>query len=61
MARDKGKRLAAIIPVEKLDQIEGLARRRLSGALQRKSRVPGNEADALADEAKHRARRKRKA
>ncbi len=54
----KGKPLAAMVPVEKLRQLERFARLQMAEAL-----VPGmtalsqKEADALADEAKHRSRK----
>ena len=54
----KGKPLAAMVPVEKLRQLERLARLRLLDALvPMKTALPQKEADALADEAKHRSRK----
>lgn len=56
----KGKPLAAMVPVEKLRQLERLARLELAGALApRKAALPQGEADALADEAKHRSRKRK--
>ncbi len=53
----KGKPLAAMVPVEKLRQLERFARLRLLDALApRKSSLRQQEADALADDAKHRSR-----
>jgi len=58
----KGKALAAMVPVEKLQQLERLARLQLADALVSKRKAPSQgEADALADEAKHRSRKKAKA
>lgn len=55
----KGKPLAALVPVEKLEQMERLARRHLLDVLARQQGGPlaDEEAAALADEAKHRTRR----
>lgn len=55
----KGKPLAALIPVEKLRQIERLARSRLLNLLERQNdqALTQGQADALANEAKHRTRR----
>ena len=57
----KGKPLAAMVPVEKLEALELLARTRLLEMLdrQRGSRLSEKEANKLADEAKHWSRRKR--
>jgi hypothetical protein len=56
----KGKALAAMIPVEKLQQIELLARKYLLDSLStRKPRLSRKEADALANEAKHEGRKGR--
>jgi len=56
----KGKPLAAMVPVEKLLQLERLARLRLLDSLARKkTALSQEEADALADEAKHRSRKAR--
>jgi prevent-host-death family protein len=55
----KGKPLAAIVPVEKLEQLDRLARLGLREALDRPKRPISQEAaDRLADEAKHRSRAK---
>jgi len=56
----KGKPLAAMVPVEKLLQVERLARTRLLAALSG-GRAPLTEveADRMADTAKHRGRRRR--
>ncbi len=56
----KGKPLAAMIPVEKLEQLERLARRHVRDVLARpRPRPPAQgSTDALANEAKHRSRRK---
>ena len=54
----KGRALAAMVPVEKLDRLEKLARLGLLDALRR--RVPAvsqESADRLADQAKHRTRK----
>jgi prevent-host-death family protein len=54
----KGHPLAAMVPVEKLRQLERLARLHLLEALETRPAQPSPaEADALADEAKH-AKRK---
>jgi prevent-host-death family protein len=56
----KGKPLAAMVPVEKLQQLERLARLQLSEALApRKTALSQERADSLADEAKHRSRKSR--
>ena len=53
----KGRPLAAMVPVEKLRQFQQLARLRLRDALAVKGpALTEREADALADEAKHRTR-----
>lgn len=52
----KGKALAAMVPVEKLRQLEELARHCLLEALASPAPLRQDEADALADEAKHRGR-----
>ena len=55
----KGKPLAAMVPVEKLRHLERLARSHLLDALA--VGAPGlsqEKADALADEAKHRSRKR---
>lgn len=57
----KGKPLAAVVPVEKLEQIERLARLHLLDALVPRKPAPSQEAaNELANEAKHRARKPRK-
>ena len=54
----KGKPLAAMVPVEKLQQLDRLARFRLLDALApKKTSLPQEKAEALADEAKHRSRK----
>lgn len=54
----KGKPLAAMVPVEKLEQLERLARLQLREALTpNRKALAQKEADALADEAKHRSRK----
>ena len=54
----KGRPLAAMVPVEKLRQLEQLARLRLLEALApKKAPFSQEEADTLADEAKHRSRK----
>jgi prevent-host-death family protein len=57
----KGKPLAAMVPVEKLEALEKSARARLLEMLERQkgSRVSEREADRLANEAKHWSRTKR--
>lgn len=57
----KGKPLAAMVPVEKLQQMERLARRHILSVLERQQGglLAQAEANALADEAKHRTRRAR--
>ena len=58
----KGKALAAMVPVEKLVELERAARERLLDTLRRRRRPPAqSEADRLADEAKHRTRRRKRA
>jgi prevent-host-death family protein len=54
----KGKPLAALVPVELLDRLQHAARLHLVEVLDRDSSsdVRQSEADALADEAKHRTR-----
>jgi prevent-host-death family protein len=58
----KGRPLAAVVPVEKLEWLEKAAQNHLLTVFERqKSTVSQKEADQLADEAKHKARaRKRK-
>lgn len=57
----KGKPLAAMVPVEKLEHLERLARLGLLDALAGGgSKLSQGRADALADEAKHGSRRARR-
>ena len=58
----KGRPLAAVVPVEKLEWLEKAAQNHLLVILERQtSTVSQKEADRLADEAKHKTRvRKRK-
>ena len=57
----KGKALAAMVPVEKLVQLEKAARERLLETLRSRKPSPGQtEADRIADEAKHRTRRRKR-
>lgn len=57
----KGKALAALVPVEKLVQLEKAARERLLESLRSRNTAPGqSEADRLADEAKHRTRKRKR-
>lgn len=59
----KGKPLAALVPVEKLEQMERAARLHLLEVLERQkgaSSLSQADADQLADEAKHRQRKRRK-
>ena len=54
----KGKPLAAMVPVEKFRQLEQFARLHMADALApRKTALSQKDADALADEAKHRSRK----
>lgn len=56
----KGKALAAMVPVEKLEQFRRMARLRLLEALAPgKGNLGEGPSDALADEAKHRARNRK--
>jgi antitoxin (DNA-binding transcriptional repressor) of toxin-antitoxin stability system len=56
----KGKPLAAMVPVGKLNQLERLARLQLVDALApQRTGLPQEEADALADMAKHRSRKQK--
>lgn len=58
----KGKALAAMVPVEKLVELERAAREHLLETLRsRRPPLRQSEADRLADEAKHRARRRKPA
>ncbi|MDN5942745.1 MAG: type II toxin-antitoxin system Phd/YefM family antitoxin [Nitrospira sp.] len=57
----KGKPLAAMVPVERLEQMQQAARVHLLSNLARKSEgISQSPADQLADEAKHRTRRPRR-
>ena len=58
----KGKALAAMVPVDKLRELDRAAREGLLEALSKRRRPPSQaQADRLADEAKHRSRgRKRR-
>ncbi len=54
----KGKPLAAVVPIEKLEQLERAARSFLLALVERqKSSLTQAEADELADAAKHETRR----
>lgn len=53
----KGKALAAVVPVEKLEQLERAARGHLLSLMARqRNPVSQSEADQLANEAKHESR-----
>ena len=55
----KGKALAAIVPVERLEQMQQAARLHLLRILERQSgQLTEAEADRIADEAKHRTRKR---
>ena len=57
----KGKALAAMVPVEKLAELDRAARERLLETLRSPRRsLRQTEADRLADEAKHRTRRRKR-
>lgn len=57
----KGKPLAAMVPVERLEQMQQAARLHLLSFLaQRSAGIPHTQADQLANEAKHRTRRPRR-
>lgn len=58
----KGTALAAVVPVETLEAMERLSREFLLDVLERRSGGDASaaEADALANEAKHRSRAKRR-
>jgi prevent-host-death family protein len=57
----KGKPLAAMVPVERLEQMQQAARLHLMSILdQRADGLSQSEADQLANEAKHRTRRPRR-
>ncbi len=56
----KGKPLAAVVPVEKLDWLERASRQHVLALLGRQeSDLDQQKADALADQAKHESRRAR--
>ena len=58
----KGKALAAMVPVEKLLELERAARAHLLETLRpRKQSLAQGKANRLADEAKHRTRRRKRA
>ena len=57
----KGKALAAIVPVERLEQMQEAARVHLLSTLtQRTEEIPQSQADHLDNEAKHRTRKLRR-
>ena len=57
----KGKALAAMVPVEKLEELERAARGRLLDTLRQRKRSPSQAvADRLADEAKHQTRKRKR-
>jgi len=56
----KGKALAAMVPVEKLEELERAARGRLLESLQARRSLSQSHADHLADEAKHRTRKRKR-
>lgn len=57
----KGKPLAAMVPVERLEQMQQAARLHLLAVLaQRSEGVSQSQADQLANEAKHRTRKPRR-
>lgn len=57
----KGKALAAIVPVERLEQMQEAARVHLLSTLtQRTEEISQSQADHLANEAKHRTRKLRR-
>ena len=54
----KGKPLAAVVPVQQLEQIRRAAQTRLLRVLERQSeKISESQADRLANEAKHRTRK----
>jgi prevent-host-death family protein len=56
----KGKPLAAVVPVERLEQMQRAARMHLLQVLERQERrLSQEQADRMADEAKHRTRKRR--
>lgn len=57
----KGKPMAAVVPVERLEQMERAARLQLLQVLERQpGALSQAEADRIATEAKHRTRRRRR-
>ena len=57
----KGRPLAAVVPVEKLERLERAARNQLLTAMKEQSgTLSQKEADLLADEAKHRSRSRKR-
>jgi prevent-host-death family protein len=57
----KGKPLAAVVPLERLEQMQQAARLHLLSVLERQPRALSQaEADRIANEAKHRTRRRRR-
>lgn len=52
----RGRPLAALVPAEVLEQLEGAAARLLIERQSRTARTSQSEADELADEAKHQTR-----
>lgn len=57
----KGKPLAAIVPIERLEQMQEAARVHLLSTLaQRSEKISQRQADHLANEAKHRTRKSRR-
>jgi prevent-host-death family protein len=57
----KGKPLAAMVPVERLEQMQQAARLHLMSILDQSAKgIAQSEADQLANEAKHRTRRARR-
>jgi len=57
----KGRPLAAVVPVAKLERLERVARTQLINAMKdRSGNLSQKEADRLADEAKHRTRSRKR-
>jgi prevent-host-death family protein len=56
----KGKPLAAIVPVEKLIELERAARQRLLSTPRRRRGMAQADADQLANEAKHQTRKRKR-
>ena len=56
----KGKPLAAIVPVEKLIELERAARQRLLSMPRPRRAIAQTDADRLANEAKHKARKRKR-